>query len=57
MENEQTAGVRVPPPVVYAACILIGVGLEYQWPVSVLPSTIRYFVGFGVILLSFVLSL
>ena len=51
-----TPGVLAPPPVIYAAFLLVGLGLQSVWPVAVLPETLRYVAGGGVVAASFVLA-
>ncbi|MBX3365290.1 MAG: isoprenylcysteine carboxylmethyltransferase family protein [Phycisphaeraceae bacterium] len=40
-----TAGVLMPPPLLYLGSILIGIGLEAQWPARWIPSSIGPWVG------------
>jgi protein-S-isoprenylcysteine O-methyltransferase Ste14 len=51
-----TPGVLAPPPVIYATFLLVGLGLQSVWPVAVLPETLRYVAGGGVVAASFVLA-
>jgi len=45
VEASSGPGIRIPPPVIYVAALLIGIGLNYVWPTSLLPSPWRYIVG------------
>ncbi len=38
-------GLSIPPPVIYTTALLVGIGLNYVWPTSLLPSPWRYIVG------------
>ncbi len=52
-EAPDHAGVRVPPPALFLGALLIGIGLEWQWPLSWLdglPSSLRYWFGGGLVL-------
>ena len=40
------AGVMIPPPLVYGAGLLIGLGLDYLWPLALLPDRGGYPVAF-----------
>jgi protein-S-isoprenylcysteine O-methyltransferase Ste14 len=52
MAGETTSGVRVFPPLVAAAGILIGLGLTFLWPVPIVePPTTRILFGLGVVFL------
>jgi protein-S-isoprenylcysteine O-methyltransferase Ste14 len=43
-END-TAGILAPPPLIYGGCVLAGLGLDWLWPVPVLPDPVQYTVG------------
>lgn len=47
MSKETSAGpgIRIPPPVIYLAALVIGSVLDYQWPLSPLLGSSRYVVG------------
>lgn len=47
MSKEASAGpgIRIPPPVIYLAALVIGSVLDYQWPLSPLLGSSRYVVG------------
>ena len=53
--GKDTAGVIAPPPVIYFAFLLIGLGADRLWPVAVLPQVARYAAGAAVIALSLAL--
>ena len=53
--NKDNAGVIMPPPFIYGAGLLIGLGLDYLWPIALLPDRGRYLVGFIMIGVSGVL--
>ena len=55
--GKDTAGVIAPPPVIYLAFLLIGLGADRLWPVAVLPQGPRYAAGAAVIALSLALVL
>ena len=40
--GKDTAGVIAPPPLIYFAFLLIGLGADRLWPVAVLPQGPRY---------------
>jgi len=53
-ENNDNAGVKLPPPIVYLGLGLIGVGMEYVIPLSIgIDSPVNY-LGVGVIIVSIV---
>ena len=54
--GKDTAGVIAPPPVIYLAFLLIGLGADRLWPVAVLPQGPRYAAGAAVIALSLALA-
>ena len=45
-------GLSIPPPVIYVTALLIGTGLNYVWPTSLLPSPWRYIVGVVIVVAS-----
>ncbi len=53
--GKDTAGVIAPPPVIYLAFLLIGLGADRLWPVAVLHQGPRYAAGAAVIALSLAL--
>ena len=55
MTETDACGATAPPPIVYFVCLLVGLGLDYLWPVPILPQTVQYAVGFPIIALSFLL--
>ncbi len=38
-----------PPPFVYAGFFVVGLGLDYLWPLPVLAATVQYGVGFALV--------
>ncbi len=38
-------GIRLPPPIIYLAALLTGIGLNSLWAMSPLPGSWRYIVG------------
>ena len=55
MAKDDLDGVQTPPPVVYLALMLFGVGLQFRWPIPFLAPGTQYAIGFTVIVLSIVL--
>ncbi len=53
-ENDWS-GIIVPPPIVYLVCLVAGLGLDYFWPIPLLPQAIQFVVGFTIIVSSFLL--
>ncbi len=53
-ENDWS-GVIVPPPIVYLVCLVAGLGLDFFWPIPLLPQAIQFVVGFTIIGASFLL--
>jgi protein-S-isoprenylcysteine O-methyltransferase Ste14 len=49
--GKDTAGVIAPPPVIYAAFLLAGLGADRLWPLAVLPQAPRYTAGAAIIAL------
>ncbi len=54
-EDQDRSNVAAPPPVVYLVGILIGLGLDWVWPLPFLAQPLQYIVGFTIVVLSFVL--
>ena len=54
LDGNGTPGVLAPPPLIYGVFLFVGLGLQYVWPVAVVPDTVRYVGGGGVIAASFV---
>jgi protein-S-isoprenylcysteine O-methyltransferase Ste14 len=54
--GKDTPGVIAPPPVIYAAFGLAGLGAEYLWPVAVLPQGPQYAAGTAAIALGLALG-
>ena len=48
-DKADNAGVMMPPPLIYGAGLLIGLALEYLWPLALLPDRGRYPVAFIVL--------
>lgn len=44
-EEEQSAGVVAPPPLIHLAGILIGAGLDWLWPAPFAPGWARLYLG------------
>ncbi len=38
-------GVIAPPPLIYLGFLALGFGLDYFWPIAILPGRVQYFVG------------
>lgn len=38
-------GVKIPPPIFYLIALLIGIGLNYVWPVAPVPKAWGYVIG------------
>ncbi len=53
--GKDTAGVIAPPPVIYLAFLLAGLGADRLWPMAVLPQGPRYAAAAVVIALSLAL--
>ena len=49
VEASSGPGIRIPPPVIYAAALAIGFVLNYLWPMSPLSGSSRYVIGLVVI--------
>lgn len=45
VEPTDSPGVVVPPPFIYLAGLLVAFGLDWVWPVALLPDTPQYVVG------------
>ena len=45
-DEKDSAGVVAPPPLIYAAGLLIGLALDYLWPLALMPDRGRYPVAF-----------
>ncbi len=54
-ESRTGPGIRVPPPVIYLAALLVGLAMNQVHPLSVLPEAYRYVAGLGVMLGSFLI--
>ena len=53
LELPDHAGVRVPPPALFLGALLLGIGLEWLWPLRWLdgtPASLRYGLGGGLAL-------
>ena len=48
-QEKDTAGVLAPPPIIYLAFFVIGVELDYLWPLPLLPKPLQYSLGFAII--------
>ena len=52
-EASDHAGVRLPPPALFLGALVVGIGLEWLWPLSWLdglPASLRYGLGGGLAL-------
>jgi protein-S-isoprenylcysteine O-methyltransferase Ste14 len=47
-------GVIAPPPVIFIAALVLGFGLDFLWPLPLVPTDVRIYVGGFLILISFV---
>jgi len=54
--KKDNPGVLVPPPFIYLAGLLIGIGLEALWPLPVLPQAVQYAAGFALAAASSVIA-
>ncbi len=54
-DDKDRAGVIAPPPLIYLAFLLLGLGLDYLWPVAVIPEGVQYPAGFLLIALGLAL--
>lgn len=53
--DRKGAAVKFPPPAIFASCILVGMGLQYLWPVHLgVPESAQIFgyllVSFGIVI-------
>jgi protein-S-isoprenylcysteine O-methyltransferase Ste14 len=53
ISHPDTAGIAIPPPLIYLTFFVIGVGLNEWRPVDLLPSLLQHSVGGVIILASF----
>ncbi len=49
-------GVVAKPPLIYVAGLLLGLALDYVFPIAVLPNTVQYVAGFAMIGVSALLA-
>ncbi len=54
MTDQQSDGVAVPATHIYIVCLLIGLALDYFWPMPVLPPMVQYGAG-GILVVAGVL--
>ncbi|HSM19382.1 MAG TPA: isoprenylcysteine carboxylmethyltransferase family protein [Hyphomicrobiales bacterium] len=54
--GKDTAGVLLPPPVIFLAGLAIGLAAEWLWPAPLLPQTLQYAVGISLMALSAVIA-
>lgn len=54
-EEQSGTGIKLPPPVIYLAALIIGVVLDYVWPFSSIPVTWGDVIGSVLILASILL--
>ena len=52
MSKQDTPGVIAPPPLIYLAALVIGLGLSYLAPTSFLPRSLAYGLGAVLILIA-----
>ncbi len=45
VEASSGPGIRIPPPVIYVAALVIGFVLNYLWPMSPFSGSSRYVIG------------
>ena len=55
MSEKDATGFIVPPPIVCLVCLMAGFGLDYLWPLPLLPRPMQYTVGFMLVVMGFVL--
>ena len=55
MTNKGLSGTPAPPPIVCFGSLMVGLGLDYLWPLPLLPQTIQYAAGLPIIALSLLL--
>jgi protein-S-isoprenylcysteine O-methyltransferase Ste14 len=55
-DGKDTPGVIAPPPLIYLAFLLAGLGAEYLWPLAVLPQAPRYAAGAAIIALGLLIA-
>lgn len=53
MDPASGTGVRIPPPVFYAAALAIGIALDQFWPLSFIAGPSRYVAGGVIVIVSF----
>ena len=46
---QDAPGVVAKPPLIYVAGLLLGLALDYVFPIAVLPNTVQYVAGFALI--------
>ena len=54
-DDKDLPGVIAPPPFIYLAFLLVGLGLNYIWPVAVVLDEVQYPAGFALIALGVVI--
>lgn len=54
--RKDTAGVLLPPPVIFLAGLAIGSAAEWIWPAPLLPQAVQYAVGFALMGVSAVIA-
>ena len=55
MAESDSEGVRTPPPVIYLTFMVLGVGLQFRWPLNFLPYQTPIPLGLAAIALGLVL--
>lgn len=52
MSSNVRGPVAVPPPLIYVVALLVGLALNYLWPVSLLPTWWAYLIGIVLVIAS-----
>ena len=55
--GKDNPGVIAPPPLIYVGFLLLGLGLDFVWPVGVIPDGLQYVAGAALIALSGVIAI
>ncbi len=51
-KTKDNPGVIAPPPLIYLGFLALGFGLDYLWPIAVLPDRVQVFTGAALIVLA-----
>ena len=57
MTEDDTPGVVAPPPLIYLGFLLLGVALDYAWPIAVIPDGLQYAAGAALMVASGVIAI